>query len=76
VTIQTGLVEDDHVIEALSPKRPNQALDVGPLPGRARRRQNFFDPHRFHILAKLTAEDADAVSQQVPRDLFKRKCLA
>ena len=28
------------------------------------------------ILSKLAAEDAVAVSQEVPRDLFKRKCLA
>src|ERR1035438_242889 len=32
VTIQTGLVENDHVVGTLAPNRPNHALDVGPLP--------------------------------------------
>ena len=74
--VQRGLVENDRVVEALAANRTDDAFHVGTLPRRARRRQNFFDPHGFHIFAKLTAEDAVAVSQEVPRDLFKRKGLA
>jgi RNA-directed DNA polymerase len=34
VTIQTGLVEDDQVVDALAPNRTNHAFDVGSLPRR------------------------------------------
>jgi hypothetical protein len=75
VSIQRSLVENDHVVEALATNRADDALHVRSLPRRARRRQNFFDPNDF-LCAKLAAEDAVAVLQQVPRDLFKRKSLA
>jgi len=32
--------------------------------------------HRLHVLAKLTAENAVAVSKHVSRDLVKRECLS
>src|SRR6266851_2454080 len=64
------------MVEALAANRADDALHVGSLPRRARRRQNFLDSHGFHILAKLSAEDAVAVPQEVPRDLFKRECFA
>jgi hypothetical protein len=41
------------------------------LQRRARSRKNLLDSHGFHILAKLSAEDALAVPQQVPGDLLK-----
>ena len=34
VSAQRFFVENDHVVEALAPNRPNHALDIGPLPGR------------------------------------------
>src|SRR5260370_7640958 len=64
------------MVEALAATRTDDTLHIGSLPWRTRRRQNFLDPHGLHVLPKFTAEDAVAVSQQVPRDLFKRKCLA
>src|SRR5215468_9708163 len=64
------------MVEALPANRADDTLHIGSLPGRTRRRQNFLDPHGLHVLPKFPAEDAIAVSQQVPRDLFKRKCRA
>ena len=76
MSVECSLVENDHMVEALATNRADDALHVGSLPWRAWRRQNFLDPHGFHIPAKLTAEDTVAVSEEVPGDLFKRKCLA
>ena len=41
--------------------RADEAFHVGTLPRGSRRRQNFLDPHGFHILSKLSAEDPVAV---------------
>src|ERR1039457_4683142 len=38
VSAQRLLVENDDVVDALSPNRTDHALDVGPLPGGTRRR--------------------------------------
>ena len=38
---QVSLAQDDHVIEALSPDRTYDSLDVGILPRRTRRRDHF-----------------------------------
>jgi hypothetical protein len=40
---QAGLVEHDHVIQALAPNRTNHAFDVGALPRRSRGRQHLLD---------------------------------
>jgi len=42
---QSGLVRDDNVIQALAPDRADDALDVGVLPRRARRRADALDVH-------------------------------
>ena len=42
---QSGLVRDDHVIEALASDRPDHALDVGVLPRRARGGADGLDVH-------------------------------
>jgi len=53
VTIQTGLVENDHVVDALAPNRTDHAFDVGPLPGGARRREHFFDAQMPDLLGEV-----------------------
>ncbi len=55
VPIQTGLVENDDVVQALAANGADDALHVGALPRRSRRRQHFLNPHDFHMLPKLIA---------------------
>jgi len=73
--VQRGIVEDDQVIQALSPNCADDAFRVGSLPRRARSRKDFLDSHGFHILPKLTAEDAVLVPQEVAWDLLKGESL-
>ncbi len=44
-SLQPSLVRDDHVVQALTSDRTDDAFDVGVLPGRARRRSNGLDVH-------------------------------
>src|SRR6516165_10054251 len=38
---QTGLIQDDHVIQAFPTNRTDQSLNIGVLPWRLRCRENF-----------------------------------
>jgi hypothetical protein len=76
VTIQTSLVENDHVVDALSPKRPDYAFDVGPLPWRTRRREYFLDAQIPDLLGEVGSEDAIPIPAKIPRHLLKRKRLS
>src|ERR1700687_681569 len=51
-TAQVTLTEDDDVIEALAAHRANDALDVGVLPRRARRRNDLLDSHHLKAIAE------------------------
>ena len=59
--VQGSLVENDHMVEALTAKGADDAFHISALPRRSRRRQNFLDSHGFHIFLKLTTEDLVAV---------------
>ena len=73
--VQRGLVQNDHVIEALAAKGADDAFRVGTLPRGLRCRKNFLDSHSVYFLRKLIAEDPVAIPKQVPRDLLKGKGL-
>src|SRR6516162_5447546 len=64
---QAGFVAYDHVIQALSPNGPDDALDVGSLPRRPRRREHLFDAHRLHLLHEVRPQNPIAVAQQIAR---------
>src|SRR6516162_61887 len=49
---ETRLVDDDHVIQAFSPYRPDQPLRVGILPGRAWSTKHLFDAQPFGRLTE------------------------
>jgi len=66
VTVQPGLAEDDHVVQAFTPNRSDDAFDIGALARRAWRRENLLDAHDFHLLSEVIAKDAVAISQQIP----------
>ena len=50
---KTGFIEDDHMIPTLTPNRADQALDVGILPGRLRRSENFSNAQSIRRFTKL-----------------------
>jgi len=74
--MQTGLVEHDHVVDALAPNRPNHAFDVGPLPGGTRRREHFFDAQIPDLLGEVSPEDAIPIPQKISRHFLKRERLS
>ena len=52
---QVSLVQDDHVVEALAPNAPDDALDVAVLPRRSGRRHEILDAERLDEVAVLQA---------------------
>jgi len=55
---QMGLVEYNDVVEALTPDRTDETLDIAVLPRRARRNGSVSDPHR----PKSLRDDGAAVA--------------
>jgi len=72
---ERDFVEHDHMVQALAPDRTNHPLDIGSLPGGARRGQHFVDAHVAHLVSKFTAEDGVAVAEQVARESVEGKGL-
>ena len=62
--LQPSLVRDDDVIQALTSDRPDDALDVGVLPGRARRGSNGLDVHAGDG-GRHPCEDRIAIVQEI-----------
>ena len=60
-----SLIENDDVIQALSPYAANGSLDLRILPGRARGRKHFFDAETFHSIVESSTVDAVPVAYQV-----------
>ena len=55
-------VEDDNVIQKLSPQAADQAFNIGVLPRRGRRRDDFIDTQRLKLSANPITVDAVTVS--------------
>ena len=68
-----SLVQDDHVIEALTPDTPDQPLDVRILPRTPGGDGHFFDPHVLHPLPKGVPIDPVPITNQISRGLVPRK---
>ena len=64
--LQMLLVQDDHMIQALTPDTSNQPLDVGVLPWTRGYDDDFFDPYMLDALPKGRAVDVVAVTQEIP----------
>ena len=61
-----SLAEDEHVIQALAPDRPDEALREGFCHG-LRGREDFLDPQALHAALKRLAVDLVAVAEEVGR---------
>src|SRR5258708_16190697 len=57
-TAQASSVENDDVVQAFTPNRTDQALDVGVLPRRLRSREDFAYAQPFYGLTKLSSTAA------------------
>src|SRR5687767_10668282 len=66
--VEMIFIDQDHMVEALSPDTSNHPLHKRILPGTLGRRDHFFDPHPFYPLAKLFPVNLVAVPEQKPRD--------
>src|SRR2546427_2286338 len=71
-----GFMQHDHMVQALPPNGTNHPLNVGSLPGRARRRQNFANAQASHLVSEVITEDGIAVAQQIARQLVEGKGLS
>src|SRR5215472_10812002 len=72
-TAQRLFTQDNHMVEAFTANRADDAFDVSSLPRRPRRAENFFDIHCGDLLAELLAIDSISISQQISRRGIKRK---
>lgn len=72
---EVPFTENDDVVEALPPDRPDQALAERILPRRAWSRDDLLDAHRLDAPGKAVVEDAVAVTQQETRCGFVGKGL-
>ena len=59
---KVGRRQHDHVIEALAPDRSNETFDVGVLPRRARRRQDFLSANRLQVIERMIP-----IAEDIPR---------
>ncbi len=66
-------VQDNDMIEALPPDRSDDALDIGVLPRRSRRRWHVDDIHRLQPIAEDRPIGRVAIADQVSRRGFPRK---
>jgi hypothetical protein len=74
-TPQMGFVQNDDLIEDLAPDRADHALDVGGLPGRSRRGQDFRDRHGRQAFPNDMAIGAIAIPDEISRRCVPRKRL-
>src|SRR5205807_5841350 len=63
------------MVQALSPNRTNDALNIRPLPRGSRGGKDFLDSHVGYLSAEVTAVDGIAIAEQVARELVEGKCL-
>jgi hypothetical protein len=55
--MERAFMEHDHMVQAFPSNRTNHPLDVGSLPGRARRGQHLANAHVSHLFSEVSAED-------------------
>src|SRR6266516_7979628 len=60
-------IENNQMIDALAPDRPDQSLNMAVLPGRAERRGPIPDSHRSHASFERTAKCSVIVANEILR---------
>ena len=72
---QTRFVQDDHVVQAFSPYRPDQPLDIRVLPRRVRSAKNFLNAQPCGGFSKYVSVNSVAITQQKTRSAVPRERL-
>ena len=72
---QTRFVQDDHVVQAFSPYRPDQPLDIRVLPRRVRSAKNFLNAQPCGGFSKYVSVISVAITQQKTRSAVPRERL-
>jgi len=67
--------EDQHMIQALASKRPDQTLNIWVLPRRSRCDRAVANPHRSDSVRECLPIRSIIVPDQIPRRRVPRKCL-
>ena len=67
--------EDENVIQAVAPKRSDQAFSIWILPRRTRRYWSVTDPHRPNPAPEGLPVSTIIVADQIGRCRIPRKCL-
>src|SRR5215831_8628706 len=70
---QRFFTQHNHMVQAFTANRADNAFDVSSLPRRPRSAENFFDIHCGDLVAELLAIDSISISQQISRRGIKRK---
>jgi hypothetical protein len=72
---QVRLVQDDHVIQALSPYRPDHTLHVRRLPKRSRCDHHLINPHGADATDEVVPVDPISIPDHETRRRVRRECL-
>jgi hypothetical protein len=64
---QVALAQDDDVVEAVAPDRPDQAFGEGILPRAPGSREDFSDLHALHALAERVSVNRVAIAKKIGR---------
>src|SRR5215467_7699844 len=70
---QRLFTQHNHMVEAFTANRADDAFDLSALPGRPRSTEDFFHVHHRDLVAELLAIDSISTSQQISRRGIKRK---
>jgi hypothetical protein len=74
--LEMGSIQDDDMVKTLAAKGADQALDIGVLPGRVRRGEDFFDAQVAQATLELVAVDAVPVADHVARGFVEGEGFA
>ena len=73
--LEVAFVEHNHMIQALTPNRSDQALNVWILPGRTPRRDDLFNAHVRNAILEMISVDAISITNHKPWRLIFRERL-
>ena len=65
--LEVSLIEDDHMVEALSSDRPDHPLDIWVLPRRPSCGSDLLDAHRRDSTSEIEAVDSISVPDEISR---------
>src|SRR5215510_10498887 len=62
---QVTLIDDDQMVQTLSPDTADNPFRKRILPGTPHRRDHLFDPHSLNTVLEILSVDSVAIAQQI-----------